>query len=376
MIANYLPIYKAKPGEFQALSKAKKAHDRKMLPFFEVCKIGEAARKSKKFRDCSTVTCTYLEETAQKIAEIRQGKNVLVDAFQWDAGSLTETGEHILPYIWSKLESLGVGVVPVIGYDRWDSATYRNAMQGFEVSSSGYYCLRLDSHAIEDAEDPEFFEERVMEILDVLNIEPERCAVLLDFGDVTALSIEDLIGRSERVMSVLASVDFKFFATAGCSLAPTINGAVKKPNSTGKVMRKEMLLWQAMRLGYPKLKWIFGDYGVRGPGTTEDIISPHTNGKIRHTISQNYFIVRGHSVQEGDKGAQMYRLAKTVVDSVHYMGEDFSWGDAQILACSQIKTGPGNATIWIAIDTSHHLAWVIAEVEEFEQKIATATARV
>src|SRR5690606_13641037 len=129
---------------------------------------------------------------------------------------------------------MDVNVVPVVGYDRWDSTTYRIAMQGVEVSEDGYYCMRLDSHALEDAEDPEFFEERVLGILDDLNIEPERCAVLLDFGDVTSLSIEDMTNQADRVMQVLAPLRFRFFSTAGCSLPPSIDKAVKKQDSTGK----------------------------------------------------------------------------------------------------------------------------------------------
>src|SRR3546814_9960272 len=118
---------------------------------------------------------------------------------------------------------MGVSVVPFVGYDRWDSLTYRLAMQGVEVPTDGYYCIRLDAQAIEEAEDPEFFEERVLGILDDLNTEPERCAMLLDFGDVTALSVEDLTNQAERVMQILAPMEFKFFATAGCSLPPTID---------------------------------------------------------------------------------------------------------------------------------------------------------
>lgn len=371
MIANYLPIYKAKPGELQAITKAKKVHDRRTLPLFEVSRIGDGVRKAARFKNCTALTCAYLDETAQRIAEARNGRSVLVDAFQWHPDSVTETGEHVLPYIYSKLESMGVSVVPVVGYDRWDSSIYRLAMQGVEVPTDGYYCMRLDSHAIEDAEDPEFFEERVLGILDDLNTEPECCAMLLDFGDVTALSVEDLTNQAERVMQVLAPMGFRFFSTAGCSLPPTIDKAVKKQNSTGKVIRKEMLLWQALRVTYPDVRWVFGDYGVRGPNTAEDVISPHTNGKIRHTIGQSYYIVRGHSVQQGDKGAQMHNLAKTVVDSAHYMGEDFSWGDARIMACSH-GAFKGSSTDWIAIDTSHHMAWVVAEVEEFELKAAAS----
>ncbi|WP_103035835.1 beta family protein [Castellaniella caeni] len=229
---NYLPIYKAKPGEFRALAEAKKTHDRRTLPLFEVCRIGEGVRTAARFKNSSALTCAYLDETAQRIAQVRSGRSALVDAFQWNPDSLTETGEHVLPYIYSRLESMGVQVIPVIGYDRWDSTTYRLAMQGVEVPEDGYYCMRLDSHAIEDAEDPEFFEERVLDILDDLSIEPERCAALIDFGDVTALSIEDLTDQADRVMQVLAPLGFKFFSTAGCSLPPSIDKAVKKQDST------------------------------------------------------------------------------------------------------------------------------------------------
>jgi len=374
MIPNYLPILKAKLGEFQALTNAKQAHLRRMLPLFEVGRIGEKTRNAARFKESSALTCAYLDEIVQKIATVRKGRAVLVDAFQWPADATTETGEHIMPYMYFRLQSMGVDVVPVIGYDRWDSRAYRLAMQGFELSADGYYCLRLDSHAIEDAEDSTFFEESLRNILDDLGVEPRRCAVLLDFGDVTAMSLEGLVEQGEMVMHILAPLGFKFFATAGCSLPPSIDRAVHKQNSTGKVMRKELLLWQALRMGYPRVRWLFGDYGVRGPNAADDITAPDANGKIRHTIGQNHFVVRGHSVRTGDKGAQMHRLAREVVNSPHYMGEDFSWGDAEILARSRRDTRPGNHTTWIAIDTSHHVAWVTAEIEEFElSAAATAT---
>ena len=372
MSANYLPIFKAKLGELKALSNAKKSHSQKMLPLFEVARISESIRKAARFKSSSALICAYLDEVAEKIAEVRKGHSALVDAFQWPADSTTETGEHVLPYVYARLQSLGVDVIPIIGYDRWDSQPYRLAIQGLDISDDKYFCLRLDSHAIEDSADPDFFEEQVHGILDELSLETERCAILIDFGDITGTSLEDLIDQASGVIELLGSMGFRFFATAGCSLPPTIDGAVKKQNTTGKVIRKEMLLWQTLRTEYPQLKWLFGDYGVRGPNTAEDVISPHTNGKIRHTISQHFFIARGHSIQTGDKGAQMHKLAQTIVQSQHYLGDRFSWGDARILACSQVEF-KGNSTDWIAIDTSHHMAYVVAEIEEFESNIAAPT---
>lgn len=368
MKANYLPIFKAKAGEFKAIANATASQARRMLPLFEVSRIGKSVREAKRFEGCAELTCAYLDEVAEDIAKLRAGKTALIDAFQWAADACTETGEHVIPYIHAQLQAHGVKTVPVIGYDRWDSSSYQAAIQSINVASSGYYCLRLDSHAIEDASEPDYFDERISEILDTLDLEPERCGVLIDFGDVTALSLEKLLDQAEAVMEVVGSKGFKFFSTAGCSLPPTIDAAIKKHNTSGTVKRKEMVLWQTMRTTHPDIKWLFGDYGVRGPNSAEDVVAPDANGKIRHTTSKKYFVVRGQSIRAGDKGKQMHRLAKAVIESEYYMGESFSWGDAQILACSRFLIGPGNSTTWIAIDTSHHIAWVVAEIEEFELK--------
>jgi len=347
-----------------------------MLPLFEIPKITKKVREKPKYKNCEAVTCAFLNDIAQNIASVRKNKDVMIDISQWDPSSLTETKEHVLPYIYSKLKSLGTNVIPVVGFDSWESSTYRNAMKGVEIDIGCNYCLRLDSGAIEDAGDPVFVEERVLDILNGLGIEHGRCSVLLDFGDVTALSTDELIERGRRVMQILGPMGFKYFATAGCSLPPSISSAVKSHNSVAKVERKEMSLWRALRVENSSIKWLYGDYGVRGPNSADDIVVPDMNGKVRYTIGQNYYVLRGQSVRKGDKYAQMFRLARDLVSSPHFIGESFSWGDRQILLRSQVltntngkKIGPGNATSWIAFDTNHHIAWIIAEVEEFELKL-------
>ena len=70
------------------------------------------------------------------------------------------------------------------------------------------------------------------------------------------------------------------------------------------------------------------------------------------------------------KGRQHWDLAQVVIDSGHYLGPDFSWGDNEILRCSKKEFPGGNAHTWIKIDTNHHLAYVVAEVSEFEHATA------
>lgn len=372
MIHSYMPIYKAKGAEIEALANARPQHLHRTLPLFEIPQITDKVRSLVKYREVPAITCAYLTNAASEIASVRAGMDVMVDIPLWAPDAQVETGEHVLQYLYSRLTAHGVNVIPVIGFDNWESETYRIAMQSLELPTGQYICIRLDWHAIQDASDPEYFEERILEILDDMQLEPSRCGIILDFGDVTKISIPELLEHAERVMQILADGGFRHFATAGCSLPATINEAVKDRDSAGKVLRKEWLLWQSMRTQYSTLKWSFGDYGVRGPHTKDDAPTPDANGKIRHTIKQHYYVVRGHSLRLGNKGAQMFELAEHLVQSEHFLSPDFSWGDAQIFEKSKARTNPhlkikpGGHSKWIAIDTNHHLAWVIAEIDEVQ----------
>lgn len=369
MIENYLPIFKAKKGEFEALGFASKSQNAKILPLFEISKIGKLITGAKRFSYSTDLTADYLNELAEKIAISRNGLPAMVDSYQWSPDAHTTSGEHIMSYLNNRLKQLGVIPIPIIGYDRWESNAYKMAMQSLQLAKDSFYCLRLDSHAIDDSEEPDFFKEQIFEIIDSLQTDPTDCGVIIDFGDITNASIEKLIHEASRVIENLTAFGFKFYSIVGCSMPTTIDVAVKKHDSTGLLARKEMIVWQALRHQYPQLKFVFGDYGVRGPNTAEDIIAPDTNGKIRHTIQKQYFISRGHSQRVGNGSAQMHTLAKSIIDSPYYLGENFSWGDARIMSCSNHEF-IGNSSDWIAIDTNHHLSYVLAEVEEFEMAYA------
>lgn len=374
MIPTYVPLLKALKSEFEAIAKMRPAVRRKTRPLFEVGRIGKNIVEAKRFEGCQALTTAYLDEVADGIARVWSGRLAMVDAYQWPADSTVESGEHVLPYIYGRLESMGVRVIPVIGYDRWGNQTYRAAMEGVDVPEARSYCLRLDTNAIEDAAEPEFFEENIHSILTNLDLDPSKCSVLIDFGNVTGSSVEDLVSKTGAMLSLLRPYGFKYYATAGCSLPSSIDQAVKKPDSVGKVLRREMLLWQAMREDNPSMRLVYGDYGVRGPTTSEGVGYGNTNCKIRYTIGKNFFVARGHSISGPGKGAQMWGLADTVKNSQYYMGEAFSWGDKQIAKCS-LEEFKGTAGTWITIDTSHHMAFVVAEVEEFELTVMTPTAK-
>ena len=374
MTPTYIPLLKALKSEFESVSKMDKTQRNKTRPLFEIPRIGKNIIEAKRFEGSNALTTDYIDEVTSGIAGVWGGRYAMIDAYHWAADSTVEGGEHVMSYIYGRLEAMNVRVIPVIGYDRWDNDAYRLAMQGIDVPNGRPYCLRLDTHAIEDAAEPDFFTDNVQSILDDLDLESSKCSVLIDFGDVTALSVEELVSKTSAMLALLKPFGFRYYVTAGCSLPSSIDQAVKKPDTVGKVLRREMVMWQAIRKENPSLALVFADYGVRGPTSSEGVGYGNTNCKIRYTIGKHFMIARGHSSSGPGKGEQMWGLSQTVFESPQYMGEGFSWGDSQIAEC---RTGSfkGTAGNWISIDTSHHMAYVVAEIEEFNQTVMAPTAK-
>jgi hypothetical protein len=287
---------------------------------------------------------------------------MMLDAFSWSASALTSQGEHILVYMQSELENRGVEVFPVVGYDRWDDPIYKLALGSMELPPGRAFCIRLDSDAIEDTLDTEYFSERISEITSSLGVRLEECIVLLDLADLSQLAIDDVIDPTSAALSVLSSMGARRMILAGSSIPDSINIAVPQAESEGKLFRKEMIIWQTLVSTFPSLT--FGDYGVRSPRSNDDVIAPDTNGKIRYTIPRQFYIARGYSLRTREKGAQHHELSKKIMNSGHWLGAGFSWGDSRIKACASGEFR-GNSTDWIAIDTNHHLKATVAEVVEF-----------
>lgn len=372
MAPTYLPILKSLTSEYEASKHVDAAHAAVIHPLFDVPVISENRQKAKKYQNSFTPKSDYLDEVAGSIAKYWGGNLVIADAFNWAPDAAVETGEHALAYLYASLKGQGVTVVPVVGYDRWDDQIYQHAMRGLDLTDAPYICLRLEASAVEDAAEPDVFHDRMQEMLEDMQLSPAECAVLLDLGDLTSKPLIDITSDVTRVLQLLSGYGFRYIATAGSSMPKSVDLAVKKKDSTAKVIRKEMLLWRALRTEFSGIPLVFGDYGVRGPGSNDSIRNPNANAKIRYTCDMAFLVSRGHSVA-GGWALQMQAVAAEIANAKEFL-PGFSWGDQVIADCSNglpVKNGHGK---WIAYDTSHHLAFVVEEVREFERELASTTS--
>lgn len=374
MNETYFPILKAKSGEFEALKNLKSSNLGKVVPIMEIPKPDDKALATA-IKHSSMPYSYCLENTVSKLAKAYPKGTIFFDTFYWDADFCLEDGSHVLTKTYKSIIDHGLKPFPIVGYDRWEVPEYVQAIDVISSLAPPGFCLRLDEDAMDDMADTEHFEDKISEICIKCSTSPSKFTVLLDFGDVSKKSVSDIIEGVENSYRVLKSFGFVHIIMAGSSIPTLINEAVKEKDSTDMLLRKEMLAWQGFYSANPQANIYFGDYGIRNPSMAEGTIAPHMNGKIRYTINKNFFIARGHSVQEPDKYSQMHTLALEIFSSLYYQGVDYSWGDKRISEMAFSTKNPGNSTTWIGIDTNHHVTFVSQEVGEFSRQVFHSTTR-
>ncbi|HGY9593543.1 TPA: beta family protein [Vibrio campbellii] len=378
MTPKYVPILKAKKGEFEAYQNLSRAVQLNTLPIFELPQLTSKMLENKTYSALVSPYDYFVGKCAKELSSSLGVPTLGVDIHAWAPNSTVESGEHVLSKFVSALTAYGCDAIPVIGYDRWEDEEYATVLK-LIAQSKDRFILRLDSFAFEDMIEGDVFFDTLEDIVSSMNLDTSKCSVLLDFGDVTKTSIVEIEEQVTTALSLLRDYKFMFTSIAGCSVTTDINGMVPSINSTGIVVRKEFKAWKAVKTFAPNTNFVFGDYGIANPNVADGIVAPDANGKIRYTIADSFFVVRGYSRRQGEKGAQMHGLCETLVNSGYYLGPEFSWGDSMIHKCSQHgtigkKVFVGSTTNWVSIDTTHHMTFVNSEILEFERKAATKKA--
>ncbi|EOA3783343.1 beta family protein [Vibrio vulnificus] len=376
MTPKYVPVLKAKKGEFDAYKNLPRSVQLNTLPVFELPTLTSKMLETT-YAGVSNPREAFINKCASSLSNSIKVPTVGIDIHSWAPDSTVENGEHVLSTFLSCLKTQGCEVIPVIGYDRWEDEAYSTVLK-LLAQSNDRFILRLDSFAFEDMVEEDLFLDTIADIVSATGLDTSSCSVMLDFGDVSKDSIIDIQSQVDTALSLLEDYNFNFISIAGCSITSDINGMVPKKNSTGVVVRKEFKVWKSVKTFSPSLKFVFGDYGIANPNVGDGTIAPDANGKIRYTTSESYFVVRGYSRRQGEKGAQMHGLCQTLMSSGYYCNPSYSWGDEMIEKCANHekvngRVFVGNPTSWVAIDTSHHMTYVTQEVLEFEASTAAVS---
>ena len=270
------------------------------------------------------------------------------------------------------IQSKNIVVSPVVGYERWDELNpiieYQDALKEIREKTSGNFCVRLGSEALDDdmISEPEYFHERMNSIIDDLMLSPSNCIVLLDFGNVSKKNISALIQQAKSSISMIREYNFSKVFIGGCSM-PDYIGEVVEANSTAILQRKEMLVWKAITEDSKFFDIGFSDYGIRNSESQDNGSGKNINGKIWYSIQNSYFVTRGHMLSEPPKGQQFKKLAESIIMSGYWSSYSSNWADQEIFKAT-INTIK-DLKKWIGIGTNRHIYCVLQEIAEHKQKV-------
>jgi hypothetical protein len=336
----YLAILKAKGAEFEAL-KVMTADDKAaMTPLIEVL--------PEQVHDVASLTTT--------IAKNWTGVSpLLLDFSLTDQGAaataLTAASKTLLTEIRSLVPVVTAAAAPPF------ILAAANAAKKHGRGAA----IRLSSGEFTDAA-------RATAVLDSaargLGLDPKDVDVILDLQSFTQAH-EALLasGAAAAIRNLPKVTEWRSVTLAGSSFPAVVTAAAG--TSIKRIRRAEWAVWRLVAAEkLPRLP-DYGDYGVENPGLIEfdpKFMTPSAN--LRYTTDDDWIVFKGRSTKKGGK-VQFITFCKTLSTMPEYCGENFSWGDGQIMLRARGGGGPGNPKTWRQIGVSHHIAFVIDRLANF-----------
>lgn len=337
----YRPFLKAKQGEFGALAT-----------------LDEAVRR---------VTIPVMEPLPDHAVDIVKFVNPMKKA--WPSGlpfvldfrlgaaaggaAVSNAGEQLL--------DAGLNVIPAVGTGQ--DADYLRATADVAKRHKRGAAIRL---SLEDIGDLDTLPDSLDALIRQLRRDPAEIDVLIDLYAFTVGQIGAMTTASIAALRSFPRVEeWRSITVVGTSFPENLSSL--KPDSLTKVRRAEWEVWQRIAARTIPRKPDFGDYGIAHPELPE--VDPRymtMSANLRYTIDENWLVFKGRGVNKHGY-EQFNAFCKKLVQMPEYSGEDFSWGDAAIKAHCRASSGPGNASVWRQIGTSHHVTFVARDLASLDE---------
>lgn len=355
---HYVPVLKAKMGEFRALSHLPAQIRAKLTPFFDVPRP-ESNRRS-----------SFDEYLMKKAVYIHKNWGIagtlFVDYFDLELALRTSSGQHYVQFSFDGFRNRGVQAIPVTGLDRDDD--YNIAVAQTISTDKRGVAIRLQK---EDIEAPSLTQADVRDLLTDLNVKEKDVHLVLDFRK---LHRNDLTQKVDDAIEFLTNFgDVKKWKTLSIAASgfPEHMGEVQK-HSSQLIPRTELDLWEQVLTKAKKKNLTrfpaFSDYGICHPDILDFDLTMNPSANIRYTLLRNWLIVKGAGLKKKINGrtsrdyGQFFELAKQLRSNRNYCGQEYSYGDWYIYNCRGWAKGPGNLPKWREVGTNHHLTLVAEQI--------------
>ncbi|MFF4246950.1 beta family protein [Streptomyces sp. NPDC001822] len=340
----YVPILKAKAGEFQALEHATPEVRSRMRPVLELVPDPELVRDQ-------------LETFSDRAMDaIPTGVVLTVDCGALPASRVLEGASGgPIARLSESLGLRGVDMRPVIRTT--DTADVLHEAADASRSHQRGACLRVATGPDETAPN----EEQIRGTLRTLRLDPEEVDLLIDAGPVQpGPAVGGLAERVMKLLDLLSQWQWRHECVASGAFPANLTGF---PHGRATpVVRQDLELWKRVAHHWHGQTPDFGDFGVTHPRMpAQSRGTPDPN--MRYTTPDNWQVFVYPRVSPGND--DFFTLSRDLVSSPHWpaTGPRTSWGDARLHECAhRQRAKAGGGTQWRAWATSHHLAMVTAEL--------------
>lgn len=353
---HYVPILKAKDGEFKAIQETFQEAKELMTPLFEVMNIAwdyEDEKEAKTIED-------HLSKIGGKIEESFGNKPCFLDSNFLDGErKMSDERTHHLTYLFTDFRERKLNVIPTVGLNRVIS--YKTAVNEIIDQDKKGVCLRLTNIDLAKVD----IIAEIQNEMQFYNIMPKDVDLIIDMESIFGINYGIL---SYPVITFINSLPFvkelRTLTVASAAFPSDLSDI--SPNTIEHIERSDWSLWNSIISAKLTRLPSFGDYSISHPVINE--LDPRLitiSASIRYTLDDTWLIFRGRSTKKHG-WEQYYRLCELLINMgiPPYCGTEFSWGDKYISDCAypHPTVGTGNSTTWRKVTNNHHFHKVIFQI--------------
>ncbi len=347
----YIPILKAKLGEFMALEKLEDPFKDHILPLFEITPMEwDFATKSK-----PRTMEEHLDRFCKKIEKMWRGQRCFIDTSLLKTDTADNSGA--IDYVFEKLgeNSRAIPCISVLGS--------KALLESFLKILSTWKKTAAIRFTIDDITDPEF-EMKLVSILTRATLRASDCHIVFDLKDADFTRIDEFV---DSIMGIIETFpylkDWASFSIGGSAFVAA--SAIKQ--GAAKISRNDWNLYQRLIEKTFTEKYYrpinFGDYSIVAPGYSEfDPTKMSSSANIRYTSNDFWYVVKGTILKKKDDYKQYRNHATVITNKDFYDGENYCAGDAYIAKCARGEESTGSKTTWNWVGNNRHFTKVIDDL--------------
>lgn len=351
---NYIPCLRWKKGEYQAVLKLTAFACNSIMPIIEIPEQGYDFEKKTNILTLDEHLNSFISRVKNKWGTTNE---CFIDMHHLPLSQSLADGRTPAEFVFNELKIKKIRFIPVTRIN--EASTFETALHNFVNKERCGLCLRVSLDEFGEDE----FESKAVDFLHTFGLTFSECDLILDLGAINfnpiavfSSLLTDMMKNKPRLKQWIT------FGIIGTSFPQSLAGC---PRGLSSLDRNEWVLYKSLLANLQKEGVripIFGDYTINHPeiiSVDMRIIKPSAN--IRYTIDDKWLISRGQNIH--DYGFQQFKqLCQEIVNTKHYCGQQYSYGDAYILGCAQGTEKTGSLSTWREVGTNHHIEMVVRDL--------------